>query len=104
VSASVIACDPFSITVELEIEQQLEQRINIKFLVKLGKSGPGICQMLQQAYGEDALKRSTIFKWVQGYRGGQKVSQTTKGQGSLPLRAAMKPSIKCNLLCSLTIK
>jgi hypothetical protein len=38
----------------MEIDQQLEQRINIKFLVKLSKSGPKICQMLQQAYGEDA--------------------------------------------------
>jgi hypothetical protein len=37
VSAPVIVCDPFSTIVELEIDQQLEQRINIKFLVKLGK-------------------------------------------------------------------
>jgi hypothetical protein len=51
----------------MEIDQQLEQWINIKFLVKLGKSGPEICRMLQQAYGEDALKRSTVFKWVQRY-------------------------------------
>jgi hypothetical protein len=36
----------------MEIDQQLEQRINIEFLVKLGKSGPEICQMLQQAYGK----------------------------------------------------
>jgi hypothetical protein len=51
----------------MEIDQQLEQRINIKFLVKLGKSGPEICQMLQQPSGEDALKGSTVFKWVQRY-------------------------------------
>jgi hypothetical protein len=51
-----------------EIDQQFEQRINIKFLVKLGKRGPEICQMLQQAYGEDALKRSTVFKWAQCYQ------------------------------------
>jgi transposase len=72
VSASVIVCNPFSTIVEMEINQQLEQRINIKFLVTLGKSGPEICQMLQQAYGEDALKRSTVFKWVQRYREGRK--------------------------------
>jgi hypothetical protein len=68
----VIVCDPFSTIVEMEINQQLEQRINIKFPVKLGKSGPEICQMLQQAYGEDALKRSTVFKWVQCYQEGRK--------------------------------
>jgi hypothetical protein len=28
--------------------------------------------MLQQAYGEDALKRSAVFKWVQHYREGRK--------------------------------
>jgi hypothetical protein len=50
----------------MEINQQLK-RINIKFLVKLVKRGPKICQMLQQAYGVDALKRSTVFKWVQHY-------------------------------------
>ena len=41
----------------MEIDQQLEQRINIKFLVKLGKNGPEIYQMLQHIYGEYALKK-----------------------------------------------
>jgi hypothetical protein len=39
----------------MEIDQQLEQRINVKFLVKLGKSGPEICQMLQQMPSKGAL-------------------------------------------------
>src|SRR5215475_13354796 len=52
----------------MEIDQQLEQRIDIKFLMKLGKNGPEIHQMLQQVYGEDALKRRTVFKWVQRFR------------------------------------
>ena len=52
----------------MEIDQQLEQRINIKFLVELGKSGPEIHQMLQQVYGEYALKERTVFKWVQCFR------------------------------------
>ena len=34
----------------MEIDQQLEQWINIKFLVKLGKNCPEIHQMLQQVY------------------------------------------------------
>jgi transposase len=65
----------------MEIDQQLEQWINIMFLVKLGKSGPEICQMLQQAYGEDALKRNTVFKWVQCYREGQKDLTDNKRSG-----------------------
>jgi hypothetical protein len=62
VSALVIVCDPFSAIVEMEINQQLKQQINIKFLVKLSKSGPEICQMLQQAYGKDALKKEHCFQ------------------------------------------
>jgi len=55
----------------MEIDQKLEQRINIMFLVKLGKNGPEIHQMLQQVYGECALKERTVFKWVQHFREGR---------------------------------
>jgi transposase len=65
----------------MEIDQQLEQWVNMKFLVKLGKSGPEICQMLQQAYGEDALKKSTVLKWVQCYREGRKNPMDNKRSG-----------------------
>jgi hypothetical protein len=37
--------------------------------------------MLQQAYGEDALKRSTVFKWVQRYQEGRKDSTDSKRSG-----------------------
>jgi hypothetical protein len=81
VSAPVIVCNPFSTIVKIEIDQQLEKQINIKFLVKLDKSGPKICQMLQQAYGEYALKRSTVFKSVRRYQGGQKDPMDNKRSG-----------------------
>jgi hypothetical protein len=82
----------------MEIKQQLEKRININFLVKLGKSGPEICQVLQQAYGEDALKRNSIIEKT------EKIPRTTKGQGALPLCAALKTSIECILSCSVTAR
>ena len=63
--------NPFSSIVIMEIDQKLEQRFNIKFLVKVGKNGPEIRQMLQQVYGEDALKERTVFKWVQRFREGR---------------------------------
>jgi hypothetical protein len=90
VSASVIVCNPFSTIVELEIGQQLEQWDKIKFLVKLGKSGPDICQLLQQAYGEDALKRSIVLSGCSVIEKADKIPWATKGQGALPLRAVMK--------------
>ena len=55
----------------MEIDQQFEQRFNIKFLMKLDTKGPEIHQMLQQVYGEDPLKERTVFKWVQRFRGGR---------------------------------
>jgi len=51
----------------MEIDQQLEQQINIKFLVKLGKNDPEIHQMLQQIYGEDALQERTVLKQIQHF-------------------------------------
>ena len=65
----------------MEIDQQLEQRINIKFLVKLGKNGPEIHQMLQQVCGEYALKERTVFKWVQRFREGRKVPKDDARSG-----------------------
>jgi hypothetical protein len=102
VSASVIDCDPFSSIVEMVIDQQLEQWINIKFLVKLGKSGPKICQMLEQAFGEDALKGALFSSGCTIIEKAEKIPRTTKGQGALPLCAAMKTSIECILSRSVT--
>ena len=55
----------------MEMNQQLEQWINIKFLLKLGKNGPGIHQILQQVYGEYALKERIVLKWGQHFREGR---------------------------------
>ena len=63
--------EPILEHVKMEIDQQLKQRINIKFLLKLGKNGPEIHQMLQQVYGEYVLKERTGFKWVQRFREGR---------------------------------
>jgi hypothetical protein len=37
-----------------------EQRTNIKFLVKLSKSGQEILEMLETVYGESAMKHRTV--------------------------------------------
>jgi transposase len=44
--------------------------------------------MLQQAYGEDALKRNIIFKWVQRYQEGRKYPTDNKRSG--------RPSTSCS--------
>jgi len=41
-------------------ELELEQRTNIKFLVKLGKGGNEIRGMLVQVYGDSAMKKTAV--------------------------------------------
>ena len=43
---------------ELELQ---EQRTNIKFLVKLGKYGNEIREMLVQVYGDSAMKKTAAY-------------------------------------------
>jgi len=48
-------------------EPQLEQQTNIKFLVKLGKSGNEIRELLVQVYGDNAMKKTAVYKWVKRF-------------------------------------
>ena len=42
-------------------ELELEQRTNIKFLVKLGKSGNEIRGMLVQVYGDNVMRKTAVY-------------------------------------------
>jgi hypothetical protein len=44
------------------LELELEQRTNIKFLVKLGKSGNEIREILVQVCGDKAMKKTSVYK------------------------------------------
>jgi hypothetical protein len=46
----------------------LEQRIDIKFCVQLGKNASGICEMLSEAYGGEAMKMSRVFEWHERFK------------------------------------
>jgi hypothetical protein len=39
-------------------------RTNIKFLVKPGESGSKIGEMLVEVYGDNAVKKTTLYMWV----------------------------------------
>jgi transposase len=49
----------------------LEQRINIKFCAKLGKSASETLQMLTVAYGADAMEKSSIAEWHKRFKEGR---------------------------------
>ncbi|CAI9607952.1 unnamed protein product [Staurois parvus] len=51
-------------------DRNLEQRINIKFCVKIGKSARETLALLQQAYGEHSMKKSSVFEWYRRFKQG----------------------------------
>jgi len=53
------------------LEFELEQQTNIKFLVKLGKGGNEIREMLVQVYGDNAMKKTALYKWVKHFSEGR---------------------------------
>jgi len=73
-------------------ELELEQRTNVKFLVKLGESGNEIREMLVQVYGDNAVKKTAVYKWVKLFLREEKVSLTKRDQDS-PQQAELKETL-----------
>jgi hypothetical protein len=59
-------------------DRLLEQRINSKFCAKLGKSESETLQMLTEAYGADAMKKSSVFEWHKMFKEGREDVKETK--------------------------
>jgi hypothetical protein len=52
-------------------DKRLEQRINIKFCVKLGKNASETLQLLKEAYGAAAMKKTSVFEWHKRFKEGR---------------------------------
>jgi hypothetical protein len=50
---------------------QFKEHANIKFMCRLGKSASEMLSALQQAYGDTALKKSTVYDWFSWLKNGQ---------------------------------
>ncbi len=50
--------------------KKIEQWLNLKFLVKLGKSRTKINEMLPMVCGKDTLKSVTVYKWMKHFQEG----------------------------------
>ena len=74
-------------------ELELEQRTNIKFLVKLGNNGNEIRQMLVQVYRDNAMKKTAVYKWVNVFLREEKVSLTKRDQDG-QLQAELKKTLQ----------
>jgi len=49
----------------------MEQRLAIKFYFKAGKSATETLQMVNAAYGDQALSRPNVFQWYGRFRDGR---------------------------------
>ena len=49
----------------------LEQRTNIKFLVKLGKTATETLSMLNDLYGDETMSRARVFEWHKRFASGR---------------------------------
>jgi hypothetical protein len=53
------------------MDSKIEQRVCIKFCVKLGKSATKTLKMLCEAFGEHYLSRTTVFEWHSRFKASQ---------------------------------
>ena len=49
----------------------MRAKTNIKFFVKLGKSGNEMKQMLLQVYGDNTMKKTAIYNWMKRFSEGR---------------------------------
>jgi len=45
-----------------------KQRINLKFLVCLGKTPTEALKLLQKVYGDDTMSRTRLFEWHRRFK------------------------------------
>ncbi|GBM97340.1 Putative uncharacterized protein FLJ37770 [Araneus ventricosus] len=64
----------------------MEQRMNIKFCFKLGKTAKETHEMLVKVYGVDAVSKTCVFEWFKRFRDGKEVVKDDPRSGRPPTR------------------
>ena len=67
-----------------------EQRVCIKFCVRLGKTGSETYEMLKQAFGDSCMSRSRTFEWFRRFKYGR--TSTANDDRSVRPSRATTPS------------
>jgi len=49
----------------------VEQHVNVKFYVKLGKSATETYSLLKKVYGDECLSHTQVFEWFKGCKEGR---------------------------------
>ena len=58
-----------------------EQRVCIKFCVRLGKTGSENFEMLKQAFGDSCMSRSQTFEWFGRFKNGRTLTANDDRSG-----------------------
>ena len=53
------------------LSANVEQRVNVKFLTKLGKSATETYNLLTEVYGDQCLFRTQVFEWFKKFMEGR---------------------------------
>jgi hypothetical protein len=59
----------------------MEQRVNIKFCVKLGETPAETCEATQNVCGDESLRRSGVFEWFERFIDGHENLQDDPRSG-----------------------
>ncbi|KAJ8957108.1 hypothetical protein NQ318_007323 [Aromia moschata] len=54
---------------------QMEQRVNLKFLVKLGKTFTEAYAILKEVYGNECLSHTHVFEWFKRFKEGRETTE-----------------------------
>ncbi|KAJ8941799.1 hypothetical protein NQ318_015924 [Aromia moschata] len=57
------------------LDKSMKQRVNLKFLVKLGKTFTEAYAMLKEVYGNEYLSRTQIFVWFKRFKEGRETTE-----------------------------
>ena len=79
---------------------QFEQRANIKFMCRLGKSASETLSALQQVYGDTALQKSAVYDWFSRFKNGQETEDDQRsGRPSTSRTAEMTEKVRKLIQC-----
>ena len=82
-------------------DKNLEQRINVKFCVEIGKSASKTSALLTVAYGEYSMKKSTVFERYRRFKEGRKDVQVDPRSGQLKTQRTVANVVSVRtLVCS----
>ncbi|KAJ8952883.1 hypothetical protein NQ318_006499 [Aromia moschata] len=78
-----VAGDTFPTLSSLDkpVGRSMEQRVNLKFLVKVGKTFTEACAMLKEVHGNGCLSRTQVFEWFKRFKEGRETTEDDPRRG-----------------------